>query len=86
MSGLEVQQPTSGGRKARPYDGQVPARKEAIVPLIPALESLNLGKRKPPLPEGKNYQPSFTQGDQTFKALLIIEWGREAVRQCHSEA
>jgi hypothetical protein len=51
MSDLEASTTNSGGRKARPYDGQVnpfgrggvyPARKEPIVPLIPALESLNL--------------------------------------------
>jgi hypothetical protein len=51
MSDQEAPTTNSGGRKARPYDGQgnpfcragfIPARKEAIVPLILALESLNL--------------------------------------------
>ncbi len=45
MSDLEAPTTNSGGRKARPYDGQVPARKEPIVPLIPALGSLNLGSK-----------------------------------------
>ena len=98
MSDLEAPTTNSGGRKARPYGGQVnpfcrgggylpaivlrglrrggrvPARKEAIVPLILALESLNLGFNMLPWVWLLKKMAHFVL-DAPFDAEILLTWG-----------